>query len=132
MTTLDERVSSRAGAESEECAGEDRRVWDLPVRIFHWTLVALIAAAFITNWLGVSYFRYHVWCGYAVIVLVLFRVVWGLVGTRHARFRSFVRGPAEALRYGFSLITGSPAWRMDGRRPARRARRPGCQRPLRQ
>jgi cytochrome b len=74
-------------------------VWDLPVRIFHWTLVVAIIAAFVTNKLGVAYFKYHVWCGYVVLVLVAFRIIWGLVGTRHARFRNFVRGPATIWRY---------------------------------
>jgi cytochrome b len=87
-------------------AAEQRQVWDLPVRVFHWTLVAAIIAAFITNRLGVSYFKYHVWCGYAVIVLVLFRIVWGFVGTRHAKFWNFVCGPAVTLRYAIGLLRG--------------------------
>lgn len=81
-------------------------IWDLPVRLFHWTLVVAIIAAFVTNWLGVAYFRYHVWCGYAVIVLVVFRLAWGLVGTRHARFWNFVRGPRATFGYVRDLLTG--------------------------
>jgi cytochrome b len=87
-------------------AVEQHTVWDLPVRVFHWTLVAAIIGAFVTNRLGVSYFKYHVWCGYTVIVLVVFRVVWGFVGTRHAQFWNFVCGPAATLRYAIGLLRG--------------------------
>lgn len=81
-------------------------IWDLPVRLFHWTLVVAIVAAFVTNWLGIAYFRYHVWCGYTVIVLVVFRLAWGLVGTRHARFWNFLRGPRTTIGYARDLLTG--------------------------
>lgn len=74
-------------------------VWDLPVRIFHWALVLAVTAAFVTDWLGVAYFKYHVWCGYSVLVLVGFRIVWGFAGTRHARFWNFLRGPSAIWRY---------------------------------
>ena len=84
-----------------------RQVWDLPVRLFHWALVAAIIFAFVTNRLGVAYFKYHVWSGYTVIVLVSFRILWGFVGTRHAKFWQFVRGPAATLRYTFGLLRGN-------------------------
>jgi cytochrome b len=83
-----------------------RRVWDLPVRVCHWLLVAAFITSYVTNRLGVSYFRYHVWSGYTVIVLVSFRLLWGLVGTRHARFWNFVRGPAHTLRYAVGWLHG--------------------------
>jgi len=85
-----------------------RTVWDLPVRVFHWLLVTAFVGAFVTNKLGVAYFGWHVLCGYAVIVLVAFRIVWGVVGTRHALFRNFVRGPIETLRYAASVLRGRP------------------------
>jgi cytochrome b len=78
---------------------ESRRVWDLPVRIVHWLLVLGIAGSYATHELGVEYFRYHLWCGYLVVVLAAFRILWGFVGTRHARFTSFVRGPQATLAY---------------------------------
>jgi len=80
-------------------ANRSRLVWDLPVRIFHWVLVLAVIGAFVTNRLGVAYFDYHLLCGYTVIVAVVFRIVWGVVGTRHARFTDFVRGPREIWRY---------------------------------
>jgi cytochrome b len=76
-----------------------RRVWDLPVRIVHWLLVLGIAGSYATHTAGVEYFRYHLWFGYLVVVLAAFRIVWGFVGTRHARFRNFVRGPRETIAY---------------------------------
>jgi cytochrome b len=98
-------VSSETNRQSKD---EHRTVWDLPVRIFHWLLVAAFVGAFVTNKMGVAYFGWHVLCGYAVIVLVAFRIVWGIVGTRHALFRNFVRGPVETLQYVGSMFRGRP------------------------
>jgi len=83
-----------------------RKVWDWPVRVFHWLLVLSVLGAYITHRLGIEYFKYHLWCGYTTIVLVLFRIVWGIVGTRHARFHHFVRSPAVTVRYGLELLRG--------------------------
>jgi cytochrome b len=72
------------------------RVWDPLVRLFHWGL----AAAFLAAWLtGDDWLDLHVAAGYAVLGLVLFRLVWGLIGTRYARFTDFVRSPAAVLAY---------------------------------
>lgn len=72
------------------------RVWDPAVRIFHWTLVA----AFATAWLsGDELPVVHVYSGYLIGGLLLFRLLWGFVGTRHARFRDFVRPPSRVLAY---------------------------------
>jgi cytochrome b len=72
------------------------RVWDPLVRIFHWSLVAAFATAFIVedDLLGV-----HVWAGYLVLTLIVVRLVWGVIGTRHARFTDFVRSPRQVLSY---------------------------------
>lgn len=72
------------------------RVWDPLVRLFHWSLVAGFATAFIVedDLLGV-----HVWAGYLVLALISVRLVWGLIGTRHARFSDFVRGPRTVGAY---------------------------------
>jgi cytochrome b len=81
---------------SELKTSERIRVWDPLVRVFHWSLVAGFATAFIVedDLLGV-----HVWAGYLVLTLVAVRLVWGLIGTRHARFSDFVRGPGAVLAY---------------------------------
>jgi cytochrome b len=82
-------------------------VWDAPVRVFHWLLVLSFAGAYASadseRWRLV-----HVTLGYTVGGLVAFRLVWGLVGTRHARFASFVRGPRAVIAYLRSLLRRQP------------------------
>lgn len=86
------------------------RVWDLPTRLFHWTLVALVATAVITQEIGGNAMEWHFRAGYAVLTLVAFRVLWGLVGTRYARFSSFAYGPSAILAY----LRNSRQGRKDG------------------
>lgn len=82
-------------------------VWDAPVRLFHWLIVLCFAGAWLTadseHWRLV-----HVTFGYTMAGLVAFRLLWGVVGTRHARFSSFVRGPRAALRYLGSIARRRP------------------------
>jgi cytochrome b len=104
--------------ESESRADVQRKalVWDAPVRVFHWLLVASFAGA----WLTAESERWrlaHVTLGYTMAGLVVFRLVWGLVGTRHARFASFVRGPRAIGGYLRSLLRGRPE-RHTGHNPA--------------
>ncbi|MBP0593394.1 cytochrome b/b6 domain-containing protein [Paraburkholderia sp. LEh10] len=91
-------------------------VWDAPVRIFHWLFAACFAGAWLTaeseNWRLV-----HVALGYTAGGLVIFRLVWGLVGTKYARFSSFVRGPAYVGRYLLGILRGHPQ-RHVGHNPA--------------
>lgn len=75
------------------------RIWDLPTRLFHWALAACIVGAYISVKLGGLYMEWHVWFGLATLGLVAFRLMWGLVGPRYARFATFVRGPAAVKRY---------------------------------
>ena len=72
-------------------------MWDLPVRLFHWTLVALIAF----SWWSVKnhHTDWHIWSGISILTLLIFRLLWGLVGSSTARFANFVRGPRQVLRY---------------------------------
>lgn len=85
-------------------------VWDLPTRLFHWALVGLVALTVATGKIGGNAMAYHLWGGFAILVLVLFRVLWGLAGGRHARFGDFVKGPRVVMAYAFSLL------RRDGQR----------------
>jgi cytochrome b len=82
-------------------------VWDAPTRVFHWLMVLSFAGAYLTaeddHWRLV-----HVTFGYTMAGLVVFRIVWGFIGTRHARFTDFVRGPGAALRYLRSVVRGQP------------------------
>lgn len=75
------------------------RVWDLPLRVFHWALASLVVSAIVSGKLGGNALEWHVWFGLAILSLLLFRVVWGFVGGHHARFASFVRGPKTILAY---------------------------------
>ncbi|MFZ1326042.1 MAG: cytochrome b/b6 domain-containing protein [Candidatus Contendobacter sp.] len=81
------------------------KVWDLPTRLFHWSLVALMIAQWLTAE-NSSTMSYHLWGGYAILALVLFRVVWGFVGSDTVRFHDFVRGPGAAIAYIKALLRG--------------------------
>jgi len=81
------------------------RIWDLPTRLFHWALVALVIAMVWTGSTGKL--ELHMTLGQAVLTLVLFRLVWGFTGNRYARFSAFVTGPVTCLRYLGSLFSSS-------------------------
>lgn len=72
------------------------KIWDPLVRIFHWSLVGAFLVAYITE---EDFLTLHVWAGYTVLGLVLFRILWGFIGSRYARFSSFVFSPAKILQY---------------------------------
>jgi cytochrome b len=74
-----------------------QRVWDLPVRLVHWLLAALIAF----SWWSVHHHHtdWHIWSGCAILTLLLFRILWGFVGSSTARFSGFVRGPSAVAAY---------------------------------
>ena len=74
-------------------------VWDLPLRLFHWLLVLLVVVSVISAKIGGNAMQFHLLSGYAVLALVLFRILWGFLGGAHARFASFVRGPAAVISY---------------------------------
>ena len=82
-------------------------VWDLPTRVFHWLLAASFLGAFLTAE-SERYRDIHVVLGYTVLGLVAFRFLWGVVGTRYARFSSFPIAPRRVLGYFKSLFTRSP------------------------
>jgi cytochrome b len=75
------------------------RVWDLPTRLFHWALAALVAFSVATVKLGGFWMDWHMRSGYAILALVVFRILWGFAGSRYARFASFVRRPSEIVGY---------------------------------
>jgi len=75
------------------------KVWDAPVRLFHWLLVALVTVSIVTGLEGANYMHWHLRSGYAILVLLLFRLAWGFAGGTYARFASFVRGPRAVLDY---------------------------------
>ena len=73
------------------------KVWDLPVRLFHWLIVVLIAAAWATQELGLM--DWHMRVGWTILTLLLFRLMWGFVGSDTARFSNFLRSPLAAFRH---------------------------------
>jgi cytochrome b len=75
------------------------RLWDLPVRIFHWSLVVAVLVAFVTAKLGGDWMDWHGRAGLAIVGLVTFRLAWGVVGSTHARFLSFAPTPARLRAY---------------------------------
>lgn len=90
------------------------RVWDLFVRIFHWSLVAVFAVAWLT---ADEWDRVHNWTGYAAAGLVSGRIVWGFIGTKYARFADFVRPPGATLAYMGDVMGGTEK-RYVGHNPA--------------
>jgi len=89
------------------------RAWDLPTRLFHWTLVLLIASA----WLSYAFSEdigdvtlvWHRANGLAILILIVWRILWGMVGSSTARFAAFVRPPREALAYARAVASGRAA-----------------------
>lgn len=86
------------------------RAWDLPTRVFHWVLVALVVSAWVsyefTEELGDPRLVWHRWNGLAVLVLLVWRVLWGIAGSSTSRFATFVRAPSAALQYARDLAVG--------------------------
>jgi len=83
-------------------------VWDFPTRVFHWALVAFVALAWISAEADGVFFWLHVVFGEIVIALVVFRLIWGFIGGRYARFADFVRGPGAVKAHLASLLTRTP------------------------
>ena len=89
---IDRAPASRAGA---------RRIllWDLPLRVFHWSLVAAVATAIVTGELGGAWMPWHGRAGLAIVGLLVFRVVWGVVGSATSRFAHFAPSPSSVIAY---------------------------------
>lgn len=81
-------------------------VWDLPTRLFHWSLVATFATAWASFELGAI--EVHFYAGYSLLTLVLFRLCWGFIGSRHSRFGDFLRGPRTLRRYLKEGVSPTP------------------------
>jgi cytochrome b len=82
-------------------------VWDAPTRLFHWLVVVLVVAAYATSRL--NWMDWHAWVGEALLALLLFRVLWGIIGSETARFSRFVVSPQSALRYLVQTLRHEPA-----------------------
>lgn len=118
MQTSDDTVLTEAGGSENTIEPEvdSVLVWDLPTRVFHWTLVISFISAMVIS--DPDRFRdIHVFFGYVVLGLICFRIVWGLIGTRYARFASFWYGPRTAIVYLIDVMRGRAA-RHIGHNPA--------------
>lgn len=89
------------------------RVWDIGVRLFHWSLVAMFAATYVVA----EQRSLHRTLGYVVIALISFRLVWGIIGGKHARFADFIPSPRRLSGYLRDMIRGTEA-RYLGHNPA--------------
>jgi len=97
-------------------ARDEVRVWDLPVRVFHWALVVCFVGAYVLSE-SEHWRQIHVMFGYTAVGLLAFRLMWGFIGTEHARFRSFAFSPREAFGYLRDELAGR-ARRYLGHNPA--------------
>ncbi|HEY9164381.1 MAG TPA: cytochrome b/b6 domain-containing protein, partial [Magnetovibrio sp.] len=94
------------------------KVWDLPTRLFHWTLVAMVLIAYLTgyvfpeNTMGV-----HLWAGYITVVLLVFRLTWGLFGSEYSRLETFTFSPVHILEHMKELATLRPVKHYIGHNP---------------
>ena len=82
------------------------RIWDIPTRLFHWAIVLLVLLSFVSVQAG--WMQIHLLSGYSLLALLLFRVIWGFVGSETARFRQFLGSPAKALRHLRSIRQPAP------------------------
>lgn len=87
--------------------GKGAYVWDLPTRLFHWAFLGAVATSLWTAEFGPM--DIHLISGHVVLALLIFRIVWGFAGGRHARFRHFVAGPARVVGYAKKLFSGGVA-----------------------
>jgi cytochrome b len=99
ITTVNKTKSATSGS----------LIWDLPTRLFHWLLALSLCASWITAEAGFDWTETHFLLGYCSLTLILFRLVWGVVGTTHARFKEFVRGPRTVLRSIPALFSRKPS-----------------------
>lgn len=91
---------------SEPIAAKSRAVpvWDLPTRLFHWLLAILVAFSWWSGEQGYGWMPWHFWSGYGVLTLLVFRLFWGFVGSRTARFADFIKGPRAGLHHIAALF----------------------------
>ncbi|WP_246449076.1 cytochrome b/b6 domain-containing protein [Paracoccus amoyensis] len=85
------------------------RVWDLALRIYHWSLATLVIANWLLGKFGPDVMTLHFWFGYAIIALLAFRLVWGFIGPESARFSSFLPSPSAIATYLKTMFRREPS-----------------------
>jgi cytochrome b len=96
---------------------DKRLIWDLPLRLFHWLFASSIVASYVTAKLGFDWMQWHFYLGYWTIGLLVFRILWGFFGPRHARFGTFMRNPSAIWLYVKQMFSRSGV-RSIGHNPA--------------
>lgn len=79
-------------------------IWDAPVRLFHWALVACVVVSVVSGMTGGNAMQIHLWSGYTILALVVFRLLWGFVGSTYARFADFIYGPRAVWSFARALF----------------------------
>lgn len=99
MTCVHSLINPYRYMTSEPATTVAVRIWDLPTRLFHWTLAVLVVALVVTGSVGGLWMEWHLRAGMAVLALLLFRLTWGLIGGHWSRFANFLYSPSRILRY---------------------------------
>lgn len=94
----------------DQPATEFRRLWDLPLRLFHWALVICVLTGFLLGRFGPNVMTLHFYAGYCVAALLVFRIFWGFAGSRSARFGHFLFGPKKTLTYVANMFKRRPSY----------------------
>ncbi len=111
-------ISLISGTDHGNISTRGIRVWDLPVRLFHWGLVVGVSTALVTGFLAEEwYLDIHSWAGYTIAFLISFRLIWGFVGSKYARFASFIFTPKETIGHIKEFARGNSA-HYSGHNPA--------------
>lgn len=84
------------------------KVWDAPVRFFHWLLVLLIAFQYLSAKMKGDWMTWHMYSGYTILALVFFRILWGFAGSSTARFSTFLAGPSAAIQFAKKILSRAP------------------------
>lgn len=108
MPTVKSNSSTVSTAAAVSTAPATLLAWDLPTRIAKWLLAALVGLAFVSKYYGDVGLVWHQWNGLAILVVIVFRLFWGVVGGSTARFASFVYGPGRGIGYLVALLRGRP------------------------
>ncbi|NOQ76661.1 MAG: cytochrome B [Methylococcaceae bacterium] len=87
----------------KELTENSKPVWDIAIRVFHWSLVVMFVIAYLS---GEDESELHIYAGYIILALISFRLVWGFIGSKHARFKDFIYSPSEILLHAKGLVSG--------------------------
>ena len=96
---------------------EQVRIWDIPLRLFHWALAALVTCQFLIAWVFTDAMDLHVTLGYLTLTLIVFRIFWGFIGTTYAQFKNFLVSPTSLVAYIRGLFNRASQSKSAGHNP---------------